>query len=236
VSEENDKEEERVKKELEEYKKAVEKRQDDINKLYAAFKAEIEKRQVSSSENFDKSILTYSSWALGISITFIKDFIPITVAKNPCYLYWSWYLFAAAIAITTISFLVSYKGLELSQKHGEKYFLEEDDAYLNRDNIFNIIVKKSNVLCAVIFLLALLFTIVFVASNLEPAAILKAKEKENMTKDTKKPQVISGIAMDGLPSVFMQTRPAKPVAPVQAKPAGSPPQPPTPPANGNGSN
>jgi hypothetical protein len=226
VSEEIDK------KELEDYNKLVEKRKDDINKLYAAFKAEIEKRQVSSSENFDKSILTYSSWALGISIAFIKDFIPITVAKNPCYLYWSWYLFAAAIAITTVSFLVSYAGLELSQKHGEKYFLEEDDDYLNKDNIFNTIVKKSNVFCAIFFLLALLFTIVFVSSNLEPAAI--RKEKENMTKETKKPQVISGIATDGLPGVFMQIRPAKPVAPVQAKPAGSTSPKPTPPANGNG--
>lgn len=215
--EENDKENE--KKKDEDHKKEVEKRNDDINKLYAAFKVENEKRQVSSSENLDKSILTYSSWALGLSITFIKDFIPITVAKNSCYLYWSWYLFAAAIAITTVSFLISYKGLELSDEYAKKYFFDENDYYISKPNLYNTIVRKSNVFCTIIFLLALVFTIIFVSSNLETAAILK--ENEKMTKDTKPTKVISGIAMEGLPSNFVQMRPPKPVAPIQAQPSSA---------------
>ena len=194
--------------------KEEEKRKEEINKLFKDFKTENEKRQVSSSENFDKSILTYSSWGLGISIAFLKDFVPITTANNPCYLYWSWYLFCAAIILTTISFLISYMGLELALVHARKYYLEENDDYFNKKNIYNIIVKISNFFCAILFILALVFTIIFVSSNLEKSAF--EKEKEKMTNDSKKPVVTQGIAMDSLPVNFMQKRPAAKVPVVRS--------------------
>jgi len=62
-------EEKELRKRLEEENQKEEKRKEDIQKLFKDFKTEIEKRQVSSSENFDKSILTYSSWALGVSMS-----------------------------------------------------------------------------------------------------------------------------------------------------------------------
>lgn len=77
--------------------------------LFNSFKIETEKRQISSSENFDKSVLTYASWAFGISIAFLKDFIPINVAKAPYLLYVSWIFFVSSIVLTTTSFLLSYK-------------------------------------------------------------------------------------------------------------------------------
>ncbi len=171
-------------KKLEEEEK---KRKEEIQKLFKDFKTETEKRQVSSSENFDKSILTYSSWALGISIAFLKDFIPITVAKVPCLLYQSWILFTFSIAATTISFLLSYKGLELSLSHAVKYYLEENHDYFNKDNIYNKIVKNLNWASGASFILGLLFTLIFVMSNLEKSVMEKK----------------SGFAQDGLPTSLM---------------------------------
>lgn len=171
-------------KRLEEEEK---KRKEEIQKLFKDFKTEIEKRQVSSSENFDKSILTYSSWALGISIAFLKDFIPVTVASFACLLYQSWVLFTFSIAATTISFLLSYKGLELSLSHAVKYYLEENEDYCNKDNVYNKIVKNLNWASGASFILGLLFTLIFVMSNLEKSVMEKK----------------SGFAQDGLPVNLM---------------------------------
>lgn len=181
----NDADDER--KRLEEDEKKRKEYKDEIQKLFKDFKTETEKRQVSSSENFDKSILTYSSWALGISIAFLKDFIPITVANVPCLLYQSWILFTFSIAATTISFLLSYKGLELSLSHAVKYYLEENPDYFNKDNIYNKIVKNLNWASGASFILGLLFTLIFVMSNLEKSIMEKK----------------SGFAQDGLPTSLM---------------------------------
>lgn len=48
---------------------------EEIKKIHADFVAEIRKRELSSSENFDKSILTLSSAGLTLSVGFLKDFV-----------------------------------------------------------------------------------------------------------------------------------------------------------------
>lgn len=209
----------------EEQPETDEKRQEELNKLFKDFKTEIEKRQVLSSDNLDKSILTYSSWGLGISIAFLKDFVPITVANNASFLYWSWYLFSAAIALTTLSFLISYKGLDLSLRHAQEYYLKDNENFIDKKNYYNIIVLKSNIVCVILFLLALVFTIVFVSSNLEKSAIIK--ENEKMSKIDKVTKTTHGTAMDGLPVSLMQAKPPKSTPKTQANPgaAGTPPAP-----------
>lgn len=212
VKEKKERKREAKKKKIEENEKF----EKNCNDLYKDFKIETEKRQVSSSENFDKSILTYSSWALGLSVAFLKDFIPIGRANQAWLLYSSWIFFGLAIALTTISFLISYKGLQLSLTHAGKYYLERDECYFNRKNHYNTIVNISNMFCAAFFIIALIFTIIFVSLNLQKS--YEEKELEKMAKETKTPKIISGIAMDGLPIGIMQAIPGtkKPI-PVQAQ-------------------
>lgn len=189
---------------------------DEVQKVFKEFKTEIEKRQVSSSENFDKSILTYSSWALGISVAFLKDFIPITVALAPSLLYISWALFCWAIGSTTISFLLSYKGLEQTLKHGEKYYLDEDDSYLNKDNNFNKAVKWLNWTSGVSFIIALILTIVFVSLNLEKSVVEKnRKSNDVMTKVAPNGETSN----KGLGAPAMQQRPTSPSQSPQTPPS-----------------
>lgn len=191
---------------------------DEVQKVFKDFKTEIEKRQVSSSENFDKSILTYSSWALGISVAFLKDFIPITVALAPSLLYISWALFCWAIGSTTISFLLSYKGLEQTLKHGEKYYLEEDDEYLNKDNNYNKAVKWLNWTSGASFIVALILTVVFVSLNLEKSVVEKnRKSNEVMTKVMQSGETFN----KGLGAPAMQQRPTNPAQSTQT-PANQP--------------
>lgn len=189
------------------------KRREEINKLFKDFKTETEKRQVSSSENFDKSVLTYSSWALGISIAFLKDFVPITSARFPLALYLSWIAFVLTIALTTFSFLVSYKGLEVSLYHAAKYYLDEDESYFNKGNLYNDIVKWFNRVSAISFLMGLVSTIIFVSANLENASIMKSKQNSSIALEglqpammTKVPQSSSQVTR-GMPAPAMQKIP-----------------------------
>lgn len=68
-------------------------------KMFGDLKAELFKRQVSNSENFDKSVLAYATAALGFSLAFLKDFVPITAAAFAMLLYVSWGLFTLTISL-----------------------------------------------------------------------------------------------------------------------------------------
>ncbi len=72
---------------------------------YLRYEQQAWKDAQSSTEDFDKSLLTYSSSALGLSIIFIKDRSATTHATT---LLASWVAFALCIAITIISFRLSY--------------------------------------------------------------------------------------------------------------------------------
>ena len=51
------------------------------HKLFKETYDELVKKQISNSENFDRSILTLSTSGLGISLAFIKDFVPLATAR-----------------------------------------------------------------------------------------------------------------------------------------------------------
>lgn len=68
---------------------------DEEKKLYGEFLAETHKREMASTDNFDKSVLTLSSAGLGLSMSFLKDFVGYAIVW-PWVLYGSWILFVAA--------------------------------------------------------------------------------------------------------------------------------------------
>ena len=62
--------------------------------LFDEFKRKALEDEKSGTENFDKNLLTFSSGALGVSLAFIKDIVPLNKAVwVPC-LYISWITFA----------------------------------------------------------------------------------------------------------------------------------------------
>jgi len=162
---------------------------EEAKRLCKEFLDDARKRQLSSSENFDKSILTYSSGGLALSLAFLKDFIPIKTASMPYLLYGSWSLFVLATALTIISFLVSYRAQTLSIKFAEKYYLEGDAKYLNKTSWCDLYTRCSNQLAGGAFIVALIFTSVFVAINLNEA---------NQMAETK------SLVVNGVPAVTMQ--------------------------------
>lgn len=146
---------------------------DEIRKVYADHVAEINKREISSSENFDKAVLTFSSAGLALSIGFVKDFVPIQIAVAPWALYLSWFLFTAATCATIASFLVSGHALEAQKGRAYAYYIEGDDEALKRNSGWDRGTRFLNTTSGVAFLLAMVLSVVFIFINLEKGSAMK---------------------------------------------------------------
>lgn len=118
-----------------------------------------------SSDEFDKSLLTYSSGALGLSLAFIKDIVKLDNATAlPC-LYWSWVFLTMCIILTIASYRFS---IEAQKKHlinAQRFFLEYDEAALNRKTVWSILLDICAYCGAAFFLAGVLSTVLFVYLN-----------------------------------------------------------------------
>ena len=152
---------------------------DEIRKVYADHVAEINKREVSSSENFDRAVLTFSSAGLALSVGFLKDFVPIQSAAAPWTLYWSWVLFTAATCATIISFLVSSQALEAQKGRAYAYYMQANDDALRSGNLWDRGTRVLNYMSAASFLLAMILSVVFISINLEKGSAMKDNNPRN---------------------------------------------------------
>ncbi len=153
---------------------------DENRKLYNELRAELLKRELAGSDNFDKSVLTLSSAGLGVSLAFLKDFGLGTVAV-PGALYFSWGCFVMATLCTMASFLASMRaqGLQLSLAH--RAYLEADDAAFDAPNPWNRWTVWLNHCAAFAFGLALVLTIFVVIYNMEVRRAMTSQTEQLMT-------------------------------------------------------
>lgn len=105
------------------------------HKLYAECRNDLLKRQLSNSENFDRSVLSLSSALLAASIAFIKPAAGAPGIWHAALLAWSWVALAMAIATTMISFLVSQVAIDRQLDFAKRYYLDKEDRALTTRNI-----------------------------------------------------------------------------------------------------
>lgn len=127
---------------------------------------ELVKKQISNSENFDRSVLTLSASGLGLSLAFIKDVAPLAKAFAIELLIVSWGLFGLSIIATIASFMTSQAAIRFQIFAARKYYLEEDDEYLAKRSIASKSTDILNFLAGAAFIAAIIGTILFVALNL----------------------------------------------------------------------
>lgn len=135
-------------------------------KLYSETRQDLLTRQLSNSQSYDRAILTLSTAGLGFSFTFIKDIVPLNQADSLNLLIISWVLFACTIFCTLISFFTSQFAIKKQLIFAEKYYLEKREEYLYKRNWLSILTELLSYFSMVVFLFALIFTIVFVSTNL----------------------------------------------------------------------
>lgn len=186
---------------------------EDDKKHYWEYVTEANKRELLGTDNFDKSILTLSSAGLGLSVSFLKDFVGGTVLLPWC-LYVSWMMFGIATLSTMASFMVSGKALEYQKELAYKAYMQGKADAFETPNRWNQATNGLNWASASAFFLALTLTIVFVIINLE---------ENRMASGTYKPTPTAPLEHRGATVPAMQRPASAPVTP-PAQPASSPPQ------------
>ncbi len=127
-----------------------------------------------SQEHFDKTVLSLSGGALGISFVFVKDIIGKDHIIDTYLLVLAWLSWGFSSFSILLSFYLSHLALRSAIR-------QVDEGTINSKNaggIFSIITERLNVFGAILFLLGILFITFFASSN------LLTKGVENDRKET----------------------------------------------------
>lgn len=147
-------------------------------RIYERMRDELIISQRSNSDNFDKAILSLSSAALGLTLTFISNLIDLSNAQFLIILYLSWFFFILAIISTLISFLVSQKGFSIQLDMAEKIYLDDEKVDDKKINFISRWVNGLNIFSAIIFILALILLTLFSITNISKGAVKMNKPKQ----------------------------------------------------------
>lgn len=199
--------------------------------IYAAFKAEVDKRELSNTDNYDKNILTLSSAGLAISLTLLKDIASKEGPVGVFFLYASWVFFGLAILTTISSFLISNKALVKQLAIAECYYLDGDLNALNEKNIWGQVTSAVNYFSGGFFILAIISVILFGSFNFSKrsamsgndskvSSVVRLNEGQSMPQ-MQKVQVDKGASVPAMPK-------APPKSPIPANPTVTPSSPPVP--------
>ncbi len=132
--------------------------------LHATHLAQAWTDQQASTDSFDNNLLTFSSGALGLSIAFIKDIVPLEHAEWLKTLYFSWFMFGCCIIVTVASFQIAARAAMAHIKVLDDYYIDGDETALTRKSPW----EKSLPWCAglgSLFLVLGIFSTIFFASK-----------------------------------------------------------------------
>ena len=134
--------------------------------LHSESRRDLLARQISNSVNYDNAILTLSSAALGLSLGFIKNILPIEKVDYLLLLILSWISFVVAIILVIVSYFTSQKAIDKQLDIAYDYYIGKKESALKEKNNFAICTEKLNKLSGLLFIMAIGITILFVTINI----------------------------------------------------------------------
>lgn len=163
----------------------------------------------SSTDSFDKSMLAISSAALGLSLTFIKDVVPLTDAEYLWALYTSWIAFGLCITLTVFSFQLSIGALNKNLVYLYEFYKEGKQDSFNKEGWCSRCLSAFTWLTCVLFLAGLVCTLIFCVHNVSREH-MKEAEGTRLTEGRKPVSMTPTADERGRPPL-----PMTPVAPTQ---------------------
>lgn len=197
-------------------------------KQFDDYWTEQQTRERANSDKYDNTILAYSTGALGLSITFIKDLVPLATAHHLWAIKVSWLLFAVSLLLMLASFPIAAESNRQSIEFAHAYFIKGDETCFNKQGWAAKILGWINPLAGVAFFAAAMFTVVFVWANIHEKEQVIMSEKQ--TPPTTKPSLLrEGVGSASMQQVHKGTQsaamapapaptPAPAPAPAPAKP------------------
>ena len=133
--------------------------------LHAKHLAQAWADQQASTDAFDNNLLTFSSAALGLSVAFIKDIVPLENAEWLKTLYFSWGAFAGCILVTITSFQIAAQAQSAHQKTLADYYLRGDNTAIKRKSGWSWALPYCAGAGSLLLLLGIVSTLVFASKN-----------------------------------------------------------------------
>jgi hypothetical protein len=133
---------------------------------YKSYRESLVLGRRAAHHEYDKAVLALSGAGLVLSITFIKDVVPIDRVVDLPILYVSWWLFAVSMVSTVISFLVGQLAFDYQIRLTDEYYVNKDEAAYSRRNTFALATRCLNVISCTGLVSALLLTVLFASFNL----------------------------------------------------------------------
>lgn len=134
--------------------------------IYDSFRDELLKRQLSNTENYDKSILTLSSAGLAISLTFLNSVIPLDNAEYIWLVIASWVSFLFSVLLSLVAYLVSNAAISKQLDIAEDYYVNKLPSAFNKANWLSSLNTWLNYSVGILFGVAISAVVVFVTLNI----------------------------------------------------------------------
>ena len=147
--------------------------------IYNSFRDELLKRQLSNTENYDKSILTLSSAGLAISLTFINSIVPLKHASHIWLMKCSWIFFLLSILISLMAYLVSNAAISKQLSIAEDYYINRLQSAFNKKNWLSSLNNWLNVSVGILFSAAIIAVVSFVVLNLNSEGGKMSEKEKN---------------------------------------------------------
>lgn len=136
--------------------------------------------QQASSDAFDNNLLTFSSAALGLSLAFIKDVVPLQSAEWLRWLYCSWISFGGCIVVTIASFQFAVQSQRLHSQLLARFYLQNQQHAFDKANPWTRAITTCAVTGSLLLVLGVISTVVFASKNVTHYKEMKRWQTTNL--------------------------------------------------------
>lgn len=154
---------------------------EEAKKLYEKHVTQAWADQQAQSDAFDTNLLTYSSAALGLSIAFIKDIVPLEQAEWLKTLYLSWFCFAGCMVLTIASFQFSAQAQRAHTVFLTDYYLRGDETAITKQSWWSRLIPWCAWIGSGLFLIGIISTLLFASRNVTHFKETKAWQTTHKT-------------------------------------------------------
>lgn len=126
--------------------------------MYKQYRTDLMNLEQKAQDDFDKTILTLSGGALGLTIAFIKDIIGDDPVVSSKLIFWAWILWGISITAILISFYSSTFALRKAIKRFDDGNIQKIEAGDWRDSVTGILNAIGGITFVVGVVLAAIFT------------------------------------------------------------------------------
>ncbi|WP_445144381.1 hypothetical protein [Dyella sp. Tek66A03] len=176
--------------------------------MFDKFRDEQLTRERANSDKYDNTILTFCSGTLALSLTFIKDVVPLATANHIWALKTSWVCLVIAMLLMLASFPVGQAANRESVQFAQEYYIDDVKTSFDKKGTAGKTLTWLNHLAGATFFIGILLTTAFVWINVqEHSSMTDKSDKKTTTTTTTKTTTVTTFAMDGTSSAKMAQMP-----------------------------